>query len=388
MTLLGRAIRKAVRVARRTFGRTAPAITAATIDLDAPDIAVDPFATYDVLRASGPVHFLARHNAWIILGHAELRAAFAMPQLLSNQPYEDVDAVLLAADPPSHTAMRRIASRYFARDVMEALGRTAGAAARELLQKPKLDVVSELAQPLSELVAARLIGFDEDTIGDVREAGARSSDFAQYVADLRALAHRASMYEGLRGDGLDDTQARSLVALFWVASAKTTERTIAACAYRLVMHDGMRRELQRDPSAADAFVDEVLRLHQPEPMLRRLAKSPVEIGGATIPAGAMVYLCLAAANRDPARYDDPHALRLDRHSQGTKGSHLSFGHGIHYCIGATLARLVVGAAVREMLSEGRAVRIGQPLDSVTWRGSMMVHYLERLRIETMESEPV
>ena len=153
---------------------------------------------------------------------------------------------------------------------------------------------------------------------------------------------------------------------------------IAAAAFRLVLHDDVRRELQRDPAATGRFLDEVLRLHQPEPMLRRLAKSPVELGGKTIPAGALVYLSLAAANRDPARYADPHALRLDRGA----GSHLSFGHGIHYCIGATLARAVIEAAVRELLAEGRAVRIGQPMESVTWQASMMVRYIDRLIIET------
>lgn len=359
--------------------RTAAApLTAATIDFDAPAIASDPFPAYDTLRASGRVHFLARHDAWIVLGHEELRAAFSMPQLLSNQPYEDVDAVLLAADPPEHTAMRRIASRYFAREIIERLGVTARDTARQLLQKSRLDAVSEFAAPLSESIAARLIGFDEETLGAVRAAGAHFTDFARYIADLRELAPRAAIYESLRSDGLNEVQARSVVALFWVASAKTTERTIAACAFRLATQEDARRHLQNDPSAIGKFIDEVMRLHQPEPMLRRLAKSPVELAGVTIPSGAMVYLSLAAANRDPARYAEPHALRLDR----SGGAHLSFGHGIHYCIGATLARAVIDAAVRELLGEGRDVRLGQPPESVTWHSSMMVRFIDRVMIET------
>jgi cytochrome P450 len=383
MTLLRRVIRKAVRVGRRALGRTAPVappvpLSAATVDFNDLAIAVDPFPAYDLLRASGPVHFLKRHDAWIVVGYDDLRAAFAMPQSLSNQPYEDVDAVLLAADPPAHTAIRRITSRYFSREVIEGIGRAAAEAAPRLLEKRRLDAVAGYAEPLSELAAAQLIGLDEEALRDVRAAGAHFTDFGRYVGDLRAIADRAAMYGRLRGDGLDEAQARSLVALFWVASTKTTERTITAAAFRLAGNDDVRRELQRDPSAVGKFIDEVLRLHQPEPMLRRLATSPVELGGTVIPAGAMVYLCLAAANRDPARYDDPHALRLDRGA----GSHLSFGHGIHYCIGATLARIVIEAAVRELLAEGRAVRIGQPVESVTWQASMMVRYIDRLVIET------
>lgn len=379
MTLLGRAVRKAVRIARRALGSGRPApLSAATIDFDAPAIAIDPFPAYDLLRASGPVHFLGRHGAWIVLGYDELRAAFAMPQLLSNQPYEDVDAVLLAADPPEHTAIRRITSRYFTREVVEAIARATDEAAPRWLEKPRLELVADYAEPLSELAAAHLIGLDADGLQSVRAAGAHFNDFGRYVGDLRALADRATMYARLRADGLNDLQARSLVALFWVASTKTTERTITASAFRLVTHDEVRRELQSNPAATTQFLDEVLRLHQPEPMLRRLAKAPVEIGGKTIPAGSMVYLCLAGANRDPARYAEPHALRLDRGASG----HLSFGHGIHYCIGATLARAVIDVAVRNLLAEGRAVRLGQPVESVTWQASMMVRYIDRLIIET------
>jgi cytochrome P450 len=154
MRLLSRAIRKTVGIARRVLGRAravAPTVplTAETIDFDAPAIAIDPLPSYDLLRASASVHFLARHDAWIVLGYDELRAAFAMPQLLSNQPYEEVDAVLLAADPPAHTAIRRIASRYFAREVIEEIGRAAADAAPRLLEKRRLDVVRDYAEPLS-----------------------------------------------------------------------------------------------------------------------------------------------------------------------------------------------------------------------------------------------
>jgi cytochrome P450 len=380
MTLLHRALGKAARMARRAFGDATPAapLTPATIDFDTPSIAIDPFPAYDLLRASGPVHFLPRHDAWIVVSYEELRAAFSMPQLLSNQRYEDIDAVLLAADPPEHTAIRRITSRYFSREVIEAIGRATAEAAPRLLERRRLDAVRDYAEPLSELAAAQLIGLEEDALQDVRAAGAHVTDFARYVGELRALADRAAMYERLRNDGLNETQARSLVALFWVASTKTTERAIVAATFRLVMHDDIRRELQRDAEAIPRFLEEVLRLHQPEPMLRRLAKAPVELGGMTIPAGSIVYLCLAGANRDPARYEHPHELRLDRGGSG----HLSFGHGTHYCIGATLAKTVVDAAVRELLAEGREPRLAQSADTIRWQASMLVHYIESLSLET------
>jgi cytochrome P450 len=377
MTVLGRAFQRAVRIARRVSRGAAP-ISAATIDLDSREVAVEPFPAYDLLRASGPVHFLDRHGAWIVLGYEELRASFGKPQLLSNQPYEDIDAVLLAADPPDHTVIRRTTSQFFSREVIEEIGRRTADNAPRLLKARRFDVVRDYAEPLSELAAAQLIGLDDDTLKEVRLAGAHFMDFTRYVADLRALANRAAMYPRLRDEGLSDTQARSLVALFWVASTKTTERTIVAATYRLALHDDVRRTLQREPAAIPQFLDEVLRLHQPEPMLRRLAKAPVELGGRTIPAGAAVYLCLAAANRDPARYANPHELRLDRGGSG----HLSFGHGIHYCIGATLAKAVIEAAIRELLAEGRELTLAQTPASIRWQAGMMVRFIESLSIET------
>lgn len=111
-----------------------PALDASTIDFDAPAIARDPFPHYDALRAAGPVHFLARHNVWIVLGHDEVQWVFTRPDLFSNRPYEDVDAVLLAADPPDHTDIRRLVTPYFSRDVIERLGAFAADRAVSLLR--------------------------------------------------------------------------------------------------------------------------------------------------------------------------------------------------------------------------------------------------------------
>lgn len=385
MNLLGRAIRKAGRVARGMLGGAAPRIpaavpvpvSAATIDFDAPEIAMDPFPAYDVLRAQGPVQFLARHHGWMVLGHAELRAAFSMPEALSNRPYEDVDAVLLAADPPSHTEVRRVVSRYFTREVTESIARASEETAPRLLERGRLNVVSGYAEPLSELAAAMLLGLEGAGLDEVRRADARFDDFTAYVRDLRDLADRAELYASLRSDGMSDVQARSLVGLFWVASRKTTERVIAAAAYRLLIHDDVRRQLQDDRSLMPRFIDEVLRMHQPEPILRRVAIAPVELGGRTIAAGDTVYLALAAANRDPLRYERPHEFRLDR---GTSG-HLSFGHGIHFCIGAMLARVVIDAAVRALIAPGREPRLAQPEESIRWRASMMLRFIDELAIE-------
>lgn len=377
MTLFTR-IRRRI---RRALGRrqVKPPIDASTIDLDAVEIARDPFPHYDALRAKGTVQFLERHGAWLVLGHDEVQWAFTHPDLLSNKPYEDVDAVLLASDPPEHTAVRRMLNPYFSRELIERLGAFAAERAASLLRE-SVDVVSDYARPLSEAVAARLLGFEDAQVEALRDAAAQSTHFDDYTRSIDALAHRAAMYGRLRDDGFDEPRARSLVRLFWVASTATTERVIAQCALALLRHPDARAAIESDPSLLPPFIDEVMRMHQPEPMLRRLATSDFELGGARIAAGSLVYLSLAAANRDPRRYQSPNELRLDRGAS----RHLTFGHGIHYCIGATLGRATVTAALRALLAEAPGFRAAQPLESVRHCATMMAHYVESLPIDTRD----
>jgi cytochrome P450 len=368
------------RLRTRLFRRlpSAPSGHAATIDFDDPAIARDPFPHYEALRAAGPVQFLARHDAWIVLGHEELQTVFTRPDLFSNRPYEDVDAVLLAADPPDHTLVRRLVAPYFAREVVERLAAFSAERAAALLTSPRLDIVHDYAEPLSEAVAQQLLGCDDPTVGAIRAAAGRAGSFMEFTAVLDGLADRTEMYGRLRADGLDESQARSLVRLFWVASTKTTERTIAQSILQLLQYPGIRQAVEADDALVAPYIEEVMRLHQPEPMLRRRSTQPVALGGATIPAGAAVLLCLAAANRDPRTYDSPAELQLGR----TRPRHLTFGHGIHHCIGATLGRAEVAAAVRALLRHAPRFQAAEPLEQVPYVATMMAHHIAHFGIDT------
>lgn len=376
-------MRVAARLQQWLLGRRPSArlpVSAATVDLDDPAVALDPFPTYELLREAGPVQYLARHGAWIVLGYEQVQSLFARPDAFSNQPYDDVDAVLLGADPPEHTAIRRTVSRYFSRDVVESLGSFTAGRARSLLE-PQFDAVQEFGEPLSESVAARLLGFDDAAIEQIRGAYSRSTDFGAFLSALDAVAERAQMYADLRRDGLEEHQARSLVRLFWVASTKTTERVIAQCVLALLRHDDVRATVSGDEETIGPFVDEVMRLHPPEPILRRITTQPVELGGAQLPAGAHLMLCLTAANRDPARYEAPAELRIDR----PRMQHLTFGYGIHRCIGAMLGRAVVVEAVRALLRHAPRLQAVHSLEDVRHCGTMTAHYVESLVIRIDES---
>jgi cytochrome P450 len=367
------------RLRGRLFRRSllTPSGNAATINLDDPAIACDPFPHYEALRAAGPVQFLARHDAWIVIGHEELQAVFTRPDLFSNRPYEDVDDVLLAADPPEHTAIRRLVSPYFGREVIERLAAFSAERAAALLT-PRLDIVHDYAEPLSEAVAQQLLGCDDPTVSAIRAAAEGAASFTQFTAALDGLADRTDMYGRLRADGLDDTQARSLVRLFWIASTKTTERTIAQCILQLLRYPGIRAAVEAEDALVGPYIEEVMRLHQPEPMLRRRSTQAVPLGGATIPAGSAVLLCLAAANRDPRMYDSPGELQLGR----TGPRHLTFGHGIHHCIGAMLGRAEVAAAVRALLRHAPRFRAAQPVERVPYVATMMTHHIAHFVLDT------
>jgi cytochrome P450 len=361
----------------RLFGRT----PAPVIDLDAPAFARDPFPKYEALRSGGSVHFLPHHNAWLVLGYDDVQFAFAHPELFSNRPYRDLDAVLLGADPPDHTRVRRLVSRQFS---PEAVGRLA-AYAEELaasLVRPEMEIVADYATVLSDAVAARLLGFADDESESRRfaiaAAKASAGTFEGFVAALRRIVENGTLYESLRADGLDESAARSLAALLWLASTETTQRLIARCTLRLLQHPEVRDAVTRDAELVPAFVEEVLRLHPPENIIMRVANADTRLGAAMIPAGALLYLALAAANRDPAKFDAAAAIRLDRRGERP----LSFGHGIHHCVGATLGRRVIAAAVKTLLARAPHFRAVTPLEEIVYTSSRTSDVIARLVIAT------
>jgi cytochrome P450 len=386
MNLLARIVRKVKSTARSILTpaaaphpRTATPhhCTAATVDLGSPEIARDPFPHYEELRRAGSVQFLVKHDAWLVLGHDDVQFAFARPNLFSNQPYDEVDAVLLAADPPAHPPMRRIVMRYFSPGALDELCAFAEQHAASLL-KPEIDVVRGYGLPLSEAVAAHLIGFDDRAVDDIRAAHAEAPELGPYTRALDRIAERATMYQSLRNDGLGDAEARSLIRLLWLAATTTTERVIARCVLGLLQHPDVARAVAHDHALIPAFVEEVLRLHPPEHMVPRLTTEPVTLGGVDIPARALVYLSVAAANRDPAKFEEPSAVRLDR----PPVRHFTFGLGIHHCVGATLGRREIATSVRTLLTHAPGFRAVQPLETIGYWSTMTANAVERLVLDT------
>jgi len=362
----------ALGLAWRLFSR-APVDYASALNLGDLSVSRNPFRHYERLRETGSVHYLPQHEAWIVLAYDDVQAALAQPETFSNSAYSAIDRVLLAADPPDHQRVRRVVSRVFAPQAIQRLTAYAAQEALNLLDQT-LDVVGDYAVPLSARVAAELLGLDGAALAAIAAVRAQpNADTGQLVSTIDELADRCTMFPRLRDDGFDDTQARSLIRLFWLAATSTTERAIAHCVLLLLAHENMR-----DPDLVPPFVEEVLRLHPPELLVPRVASCDVELGGVAVPAGALIYLCLAAANRDPSKYDAPAQFRLNR----PKRRMLTFGGGPHMCIGAALGRNVLQVALRTLLTAAPHFRMAEPYDGLAGWSSMTSSPVGRLVIET------
>ncbi|MCA1612613.1 MAG: cytochrome P450 [Acidobacteria bacterium] len=359
---------------------------AETLDLSAPEVVSDPFPHYENLRLRGAVHFLPRHGFWLVVGFDEVHAALMRPEVFSNRvaDYTQVDDVLLGADPPAHTAARRVVAPLFSTQALEAEAAFAESAAERLLQPllagREFDVLRDYASPLVEEVIAHLVGLDEGLLATIRAPRLAGASIEQQLAAIDSsvvtVAAGLPVCKRLLSTGLEHTQALSLFRLLWVAGTTTTRRAIASSVLLLLKNPDARRRVTSDPSLVPAFVEEAIRLHPPEHLLSRVAAVESELAGVKIPAGGAVKLCVASANRDPARFEHPDALILER----TPNRQLSFGGGIHRCVGASLARLEAAAALRALLRLAPDFRAARPLDALGFVG--FANDTERLEIQT------
>lgn len=308
----------------------------AEIDLQSPHLLSAPWEAYEAVRRHGAAVWLPRQSFWLVVGHAAVRDALIRPDIFSNMPYRALDPVLVGADPPGHGRGRALAAEAFA---AEKLAVQAAMTEVEKRLRPEMDAAGGFAAPVARAAMAALLG--------VRAASIRASDDLEVLSpSLVKAAARADVYRRWRALGASPDEAAGLFQVAWLAGAVTLERSIAWGAFELLRAADLREELAGDPTLLPAFVEEVLRLHPPTHMAERQTASAFDLAGAAIPAGAAVRLCLTAANRDPAVFDEPDRLDL-RRKQGTS---LSFGDGPHACMGAALARRILPAVLERLLA--------------------------------------
>ncbi|MFD7028111.1 cytochrome P450 [Streptomyces sp. NPDC059917] len=390
------------------------------------EFATDPYPAYAWLREHAPVHRTTLPSgveAWLVTRYADARQALA-DQRLSKNPVHHAEpgktgipgersaglmTHLLNIDPPDHTRLRRLVSKAFtprrvaefAPRVQELTDHLIDAFAR----KGEADLIHEFAFPLPIYAICELLGVpreDQDDFRDwagmmIRHGGGPRGGVARSVKKIRAylgeLIHRKrddlgdDLISDLirasdHGDHLTEAEATAMCFVLLFAGFETTINLIGNGTYALFRNPDQRALLQESLAAGDRAlletgIEELLRYDGPVELATwRYATRPLTLGGQDIPAGDPVLVVLAAADRDPARFDDPDALDLSR----SDNQHLGYGHGIHYCIGAPLARLEGQTALATLLTRLPDLELAVPPEELRWRGGLIMRGLRTLPV--------
>ena len=381
----------------------------------------DPYSVHARLQAERPVSAVIMPGgmpAWLVTGYAEARAALADPRLRKSPPgwhpdpdsvYAALDMHMLNSDPPDHERLRRLVNKAFTTRRVEELRPRITSITTGLLDdistQRDVDLLASFAFPLPITVICELLGVPVADRDDFRAWSATivsntvtpevfmadATAMVRYITALLADKRREPADDLLsalvlardEGDRLRENELVSMVFLLLVAGHETTVNLIASGMLALVLNPGEFGRLRADRSLVGGAVEELLRYANPvNHATYRFTSEPVEIGGAHIGQGEPVVVALSAANRDPSRFAEPGRLDLGRDSSG----HLAFGHGIHYCLGAPLARLEAEIAFSGLLERFGSMTLAVPADLLRWRPSTLIHGLEALPVRLVAAD--
>jgi cytochrome P450 len=374
-----------------------------------PSFVADPFPFYKALQEQGPVHPVAMPNglqAWLVTRYDDVLAAFSDPRLSSSLSDATDPGLLeqlpqrgalqmsmLRSNPPDHTRLRRLVSKVFtARRVAELRPRIQDITDRLLdavIPAGRADLIEDFALPLPVTVISELLGVPADDRDGFREwtntmlaqrtgppDPARMNQawdqMRSYLEELLA-AKRAQPGDDLLSaltaardeeHSLDEEELVAMAFLLLVAGYITTVNLIGSGVADLLAHPDQLKLLRDDPDLLPGAIEEFLRYDGPvNPGIARFATEDVEIGGVTIPRGATVLVATAIADRDPAQFPSPHRLDVTR----VDNAHLAFGHGIHFCLGAPLARLEGQIAIGTVLRRLSDLALAVPFGELQWQ---------------------
>ena len=364
------------------------------VELIGSDFHDDPHRYYDRWRERGPVHRVKFDNsastpAWVVIGHAEARAALADPRLRKNSleatelfhrkgvwnhlttDAQALSTHMLNTDPPDHTRLRKLVNKAFTTRRVAELRPRIEAITTDLLDEmaghDEVDLLQALANPLPVTMICELLGVpfaDREAFQawtKVLVGAATNPDHAQqsramhdYLTELIAVKKSSpgdDLLSGLAtqhddGDRLTDGELVAMAFLLLVAGHETTVNLIGNGTHALLRNRPQFDALRADPDGIPAAIEEFLRFDGPVGWATlRFTGEPVTIAGTEIPEGEFVYIALPAADRDPRRYTDAGELDITRSTTG----HVAFGHGIHFCVGAPLARMEATVAFTALL---------------------------------------
>lgn len=378
----------------------------------------DPYPTYAAMRSACPVQAVPSGSggrlSYLVTGYAEAREALADARLSKDTSaffagkeskrrlHPAVAHNMLSSDPPEHTRLRKLVTKAFTTGAVAELRPFIARVTDDLLDQwpvgEPFDFVTGLAVPLPVIVICELLGVpDEDRpdiqrwSGELFAAGqpgvidAASHSLADYMTDLIAAKRRhpgSSLLDRLISardgdDRLNEEELVSLAVLLLVAGHETTTNFLGNATLSLLQHPAELDRLRQNPDDIPTVLDELLRFDSPVSTATfRYTTEAITLGGTEIPTGAPVLVALGAANRDPERFPSPDQLDANRDAAG----HLAFGHGIHRCVGAPLAKAEAEIALRAVLTRFPGLRLAVPPDQLQWRHARLVRGLTSLPV--------
>jgi cytochrome P450 len=385
--------------------------------LEGPAYQADPHGLLRRLTAAGSAHRCEPAGAppqWLITGFQESRDVLEDPLVSKSSARAGLEPgwlmsgvrdevgidYMLTVDPPEHTRLRQAVARAFTPRRVDALRPQTEEIARQLaddmLSQQVPDLIDGYAAALPVAVICALLGVpasDWDQFrwasevivspvaGQDREAAYRwmSEYLAQLVADKKASPGQdllSALVNDTAEDRLNDAELIGTAFLLLIAGHETTTNLISAILLGLSRRPELLGQLRADPDLVPAAVEEFLRLESPvQTGTERFATEDLRIGDTGVRRGDMLLVSFAAANRDPARFAEPDAFRL-----GRPAGHLAFGHGVHYCLGAPLARMEADVAIRTLLTRVAGISLAVPESELQWRPGLLMHGVRHLPV--------
>lgn len=396
------------------------------IDLWSEAIRPDPHPTYHRMRSEFPVFegigpetgrsfwFLTRYDDVVdaLRNPVFGREVDKLPETLREQHRFEgeelmsmVDQHMLNADPPDHTRLRRLVSRAFTTGRIASLEPRIRQMADDLIDAmgSEADLIHDYALPIPVTVIAELLGVPVDDLDEFRamidgflrpatveEGMAAGMQMIQYVntsIDARTAEPGDDLLSALihleeEGDRLDRAELMSMVNLLVIAGHETTVNLIGNGMLELMRHPEQLAALRSDPNLIDTAIEEMIRYNGPvETPFPRIVYESQTVRGVTIPPGDMVIPVLAAANRDPDVFDDPDRFDIRR----STNKHIGFGFGIHYCLGAPLARLEARVAILRLLERFDEITLAVPDGDLEWNPGFFLRGVRALPVRLRPS---
>ncbi|MCX8062523.1 MAG: cytochrome P450 [Anaerolineales bacterium] len=387
------------------------------IDLLSPDFIANPYPYYDILRESSPILYDADWKLWFVSTYEDINTLLRDRRLgrdMEGAPKPDPQTPfgklhhnsLMEKEPPDHTRLRGLVNKAFTPPRVEALRQRVTEIAHRLLDavqpRGEMDLLADFAEPLPVMVIAELLGVPEDgraflrpwshaivamyelspTPEDEQKANQAVIEFSTYLQgliDKRKFTPREDLISALveveeAGDRLSEAELIATCILMLNAGHEATVNAIANGMLAFFRHPEQFELLKRSPDLLKTAVEEILRYDTPLQLFRRWVREEMEYKGFRFETGLQLALLYAAGNRDPARFFDPHRFDITRQDN----PHLGFGAGIHYCVGAPLARLEMQVAFQVLIERLPNLRLA--CETVEYRPNFVIRGLKALPV--------